>query len=78
MAVPSEKASAGGAGGAGGSSQNHGGEENMSTQPNRAWVRNLDAQVWHELRVEAFRRRILVGVLLTRIISEWLQKERGK
>ena len=53
----------------------------MDEQPtanNRAWVRNLDAQVWHELRVEAFRRRLLVGVLLTRIIREWLEKERGK
>ena len=46
-----------------------------TTTTTHAWVRNLDPVTWHEFRVEAFRRRILVGVLLSQIIKEWLQKE---
>lgn len=39
-------------------------------------IRGLDPDLWHEVRVEAVKRKLTVGALLNEILREWLERRK--
>jgi hypothetical protein len=37
-------------------------------------IRGLDPDLWHEVRVEAVKRKLTVGALLNEVLREWLRE----
>lgn len=46
-------------------------------RPAPLMIRGLDPDLWHEVRVEAVKRRLTVGALLNEILCAWLAASRA-
>lgn len=43
-------------------------------RPAPLMIRGVDPDLWHQVRVEAVKRRLSVGALLNEILREWLRR----
>ena len=42
------------------------------------YIRNVDRAVWQAVRIEALKRRVPVGQLVTEILRAWLDQRQGR
>ena len=46
-------------------------------RPAPLMIRGVDPDLWHEVRVEALKRKVTVGALLNEILRGWLESPPG-
>ena len=48
----------------------------MTDRPAPLMIRGVDPNLWHEVRVEAVKRKLPVGALLNEILRAWLERRK--